>query len=439
MSLKKRFFIAFFITILVPVVLMTAMVTGAALFQSGMLKERYGIDVTHLQKSSQVLVANLVLTMVVILIITALILSFWLYSGISSPLTSLTRATKNIRDGNMDFELTPEGNVTEIRGLFESFEEMRVKLKEANEEKVEFDRQSRELISNISHDLRTPITTIRGYCEGIMDGVADTPEKLERYIRTIYTKTTEMDHLINELSFYTKISTNRIPYNFGRVDVREFYGDAAGDIRDDLESKGVTFSYKNDVPEGTEVIADVEQITRVLNNIIGNAVKYTDKEEKRIDLSVELVGDEVRTAVTDNGKGIAAKDLASIFDRFYRTDSSRNSAEGGSGIGLSIVKKVVEDHGGRVWATSKEGEGSTFYFALRVYRERTVSENDTSDTTGTRKRSGSGRKMAGRRSAGGKTADRRSAGRRIGREEKRPKQQAPNGKKPAEGQGREDV
>ena len=399
MTLKKRFFIAFFITILVPVVLMTVMMVGAALFQAGMLRERYGIDVTHLQKSSQALVGNFLLTMVVILAITGLILSFWLYSGISTPLMSLTRATKNIRDGNMDFELTPEGNVTEIRDLFDSFEEMRVKLKEANEEKMEFDRQSRELISNISHDLRTPITTIRGYCEGIMDGVADTPEKIERYIRTIYTKTAEMDHLINELSFYTKISTNRIPYNFDRVDVREFYGDAAGDIRDDLESKGVIFSYENDVPDGTEVIADVEQITRVLNNIIGNAVKYTDKEEKRIDLQVALVGDEVRTAVADNGKGIAAKDLASVFDRFYRTDSSRNSSEGGSGIGLSIVKKVVEDHGGRVWATSQEGEGSTFYFALRVYHERRISENDTVGKDGTRKDGGTGRRTAVRRSS----------------------------------------
>lgn len=397
MTLKKRFFIAFYITILVPVVLMTAMMAWAALFQAGTLRERYGIDVVHLQKSSQILVANVMLRMVVILAITALILSIWLFSGISKPLMSLTRATKNIRDGNMDFELTPEGNVAEIRDLFESFEEMRVKLKEANEEKVEFDRQSRELISNISHDLRTPITTIRGYCEGIMDGVADTPEKLERYIRTIYTKTEEMDHLINELSFYTKISTNRIPYNFDRVDVREFYGDAAGDIRDDLEAKGVLFSYENDVPEGTEVIADVEQITRVLNNIIGNAVKYTDKDEKRISLSVSQVGGEVRTSVTDNGKGIAAKDLANIFDRFYRTDSSRNSSEGGSGIGLSIVKKVVEDHGGRVWATSKEGEGSTFNFALRVYQERNVSENEAAVNDGARKDGSAGKKTAARK------------------------------------------
>ena len=379
MSLKKRLFVAFFITILVPVVLTTVMMVGAAVFQAGMLKERYGIDVTHLQPPARALILNLVGSMLLILVITAVILSFWLYSGISTPILKLTRATKNIRDGNLDFELTPEGNVTEIRELFDSFEEMRVKLKEANEDKAEFDRQSRELISNISHDLRTPITTIRGYCEGIMDGVADTPEKLERYIRTIYTKTTEMDHLINELSFYTKISTNRIPYNFDRVDVEEFYGSAAEDLRDDLVSKGVIFSYENEVPAGTEVIADVEQLTRVLNNLIGNAVKYTDKEEKRIGLSVTLVGDEVRTAVSDNGKGIAARDIGSIFDRFYRTDSSRNSAEGGSGIGLSIVKKVVEDHGGRVWVTSTEGEGSTFYYALRVYRESSAPENERKD------------------------------------------------------------
>jgi signal transduction histidine kinase len=107
----------------------------------------------------------------------------------------------------------------------------------------------------------------------------------------------------------------------------------------------------------------------VLHNIISNAVKYTDKEEKRIDMRASVLGDEVQVYVTDNGKGIAAKDLANVFDRFYRADSSRSSSEGGSGIGLSIVKKIVEDHGGRVWVSSKEGEGTTMAFALRKYEE----------------------------------------------------------------------
>ena len=367
MKLKRKLFTAFFIIILVPVVLTIVFLIGTVFLQADVLRTKYGIDVRHMDASNRSIMINIMFSMIVILVITAVILSVWLYRSINSPLMSLTRATKEIRDGNLEFELTPEGDVEEIRELFESFEQMRIRLKQANEVKVEFDRQNRELISNISHDLRTPLSAVRGYCEGIMDGVADSPEKMDRYIRTIYNKTNEMDLLINELSFYSRITTNRIPYAFDKVDVRVFFDDAADEIRDDMRSKGIAFSYENDVEPGVIIIADAEQLTRVLHNIINNSVKYMDKEEKKIHLRVTLCGDEIQVSLTDNGKGIAAKDLANIFDRFYRTDSSRHSEAGGSGIGLSIVKKIVEDHGGRVWVSSKEGEGTTMSFAVRKW------------------------------------------------------------------------
>ena len=296
---------------------------------------------------------------------TGVILSVWIYQGVSTPLYKLTRATKSIRDGNLDFEVPPEG-VEEIRELCEDFEEMRIQLKQANEEKLE----NRELISNISHDLRTPITAVKGYVEGIMDGVADTPEKMDRYIRTIYNKTNEMDRLINELTFYSKINTNRIPYNFNKVNVQSFFGDAAEALENELTSKGIAFSYDNAVGSDVTIIADVEQLGRVINNIVGNSVKYMDKDEKKIDLRVRDTGDEVEIVIADNGKGIASRDLGKIFDRFYRADSSRSASQGGSGIGLSIVKKILEDHGGRVWAASQEGEGTEMHFVMRKYQEQ---------------------------------------------------------------------
>lgn len=369
MRLKTQLFRIFFIIVLFPAVL-----TGAALaitlsLQAGRIGNLYGIDLSSLAAYDRTVVVITLFFLVIVLLITAFLLSAWLYRGIATPISNLTGAMKNVRDGNLDFELKPEGNVLEIRELYSAFDEMKRNLKEANEEKIAFDRENRELISNISHDLKTPITAVKGYVEGIMDGVADTPEKMERYIRTIYNKTNDMDHLINELSFYSKISTNRIPYAFDKVNVRHFFDDAADEIRDDLHAKGVVFSYSNTVPDDTTVIADVEQITRVLNNLIGNAVKYNDKDIRRIHLQVDLRGDEVTAGVADNGKGIAARDLAYVFERFYRTDASRSSGTGGSGIGLSIVKKIVEDHGGRVWASSRDGEGTTMYFALRRYTE----------------------------------------------------------------------
>jgi signal transduction histidine kinase len=234
------------------------------------------------------------------------------------------------------------------------------------------DKENKELISNISHDLKTPITAVKGYVEGIMDGVADTPEKMDRYVRTIYNKTNEMDHLINELTFYSKIDTNRIPYTFSKLNVEDYFSDCAEEVGLELETRGIQLCYANYVDKDVLVIADGEQIRRVIHNIISNAIKYMDKQNGMkgiIQIRVKDVGDFVQVEIEDNGKGIAAKDLPYIFDRFYRTDVSRNSSKGGSGIGLSIVRKILEDHGGKVWATSREGIGTIMYFVLRKYQE----------------------------------------------------------------------
>ena len=385
MKLKNRIFLSFFIIVLVPIVLLLIIGAGVLLFQGRRLKVEFGIDITDLSPQVKGLILDTIVSMLIVLSITAIVLSLWLYNGISGPIYHLKDATRNIRDGNLEFELKAEG-AKEVRELCEDFEDMRKQLLQANEEcedfedmrkqllqaneeKLEVDRQNRELISNISHDLKTPITAVKGYVEGIMDGVADTPEKMDRYIRTIYNKSIEMDGLINELTFYSKINTNRIPYTFSKVNVREFFGDASEDLLVELAAKNVAFSYENDVASDVLVIADVEQIRRVLNNIIGNSVKYMDKDIKTIHMKVRDAGDEIETSIRDNGKGISAKDIGNIFDRFYRADSSRNSGTGGSGIGLSIVKKIMEDHGGRVWAESREGEGTTMYFSLRKYQE----------------------------------------------------------------------
>ena len=313
---------------------------------------------------------------ILILVFTSFALSFWIYRGVVSPLEQLKKATQNIKEGNLDF--TVEGSsVKEINDLCEDFEEMRIRLKENAEEKVEFDKENKELISNISHDLKTPITAVKGYVEGIMDGVANTPEKMDKYIRTIYNKANEMDRLINELTFYSKIDTNRIPYTFAKIPIADYFEDCVEELSLDLEAQGVDLTYFNYLQDAPIVIADAEQLKRVINNIVSNSIKYMDKPHKVINIRLRDVGDFVQVEIEDNGKGIANKDLVKIFDRFYRTDASRNSTRGGSGIGLSIVKKILEDHGGKVWATSKEGVGTTMYFVLRKYQEVPINEQDT--------------------------------------------------------------
>ena len=208
-----------------------------------------------------------------------------------------------------------------------------------------------------------------------MDGVADTPEKMNKYIKTIYNKANDMDRLINELTIYSGIDSNRIPYNFHRINVADYFQDCLEEVGFELESSNITLNYSNLVSPDTMVIADPEQMKRVINNIISNSMKYLDKPQGLLEIRILDEVDSIRIEIEDNGKGIAARDLPRIFERFYRTDASRNSTKGGSGIGLSIVKKIVEDHGGYIWATSKEGEGTCMHIVLRKYQETEDNKN----------------------------------------------------------------
>ena len=376
MKLKTRIVIGFGMSILVPLLLFSATLYGLShtkLAQQAKNSTEVVYDISvgesaNSQTQVRLIAKDVLFTATVILVFTALSIGLWIYRSIATPLVKLKKATQNIKEGNLDFVLEVEGD-DEFSELCRDFEEMRKRLKESAEEKVLMDKENKELISNISHDLKTPITAVKGYVEGIMDGVADTPEKMDRYVKTIYNKTNEMDHLINELTFYSKIDTNRIPYTFSKLNVEDYFSDCAEEVGLELETRGIELVYANYVESGVQVIADGEQIRRVIHNIISNAIKYMDKPKGIIQIRVKDVGDFIQVEIEDNGKGIAAKDLPSIFDRFYRTDVSRNSSKGGSGIGLSIVKKILEDHGGKVWATSRLGIGTIMYFVLRKYQE----------------------------------------------------------------------
>ena len=222
---------------------------------------------------------EMLVSVILIMAMTCSFLMAWIYRSILTPIETLKKATRNIRDGNLDFEVEI-GDDDEIGELCADFEEMRIRLKESTEEKVVFDSQNKELISNISHDLKTPITAVKGYVEGLLDGVADTPEKQKKYLRTIYNKANDMDRLINELTFYSKIDTNRIPYTFNKINVKEYFDDCFEDIGMEMSQQQISLSYDNKVAPDVMVIADAEQIKRVINNIVGNSVKYMDKPDK---------------------------------------------------------------------------------------------------------------------------------------------------------------
>ena len=305
-----------------------------------------------------------------VLILTSTFLSWFMYREFVGPIRELKAGAERIKEGNLDNDVVINSGGEEIRELCNAFNEMRAELKDSIDARIVYEKQNRDLISNISHDLKTPITAIKGYVEGIMDGVADTPEKMDRYIKTVYNKANDMDRLINELTTYSGIDSNKIPYHFHVLNIADYFQDCVEEVGLDLEQKDIQLNYTNLAPADTCIVADPEQLKKVINNIISNSVKYMGHDKGIIDIRILDEGESVRIEIEDNGKGIAAKDIGNIFERFYRTDSSRNSLQGGSGIGLSIVKKIIEDHGGYVWATSKEGEGTCMHFVIRKYTDK---------------------------------------------------------------------
>ena len=367
MKLTAKMIILFLIIIFVPTIAAVMVFLGFGYHEN--------IDIFHELSKEGIMIGEMVgrsflkhftVIMIAVLIVTSVIITSWIKKDIYNPLQEINLAMQNIADGNFDYHLT-ESRDDEIGQLFGNYEQMRLRLKENAEEKAENEKKQKELVSNISHDLKTPITSIKGYVEGIMDGVANTPEKMDKYIKTIYNKANDMDRLINELTTYSGIDSNKIPYHFHILNVSDYFSDCIEEIGLDLESKNIHLNYTNLAPSDTCVVADPEQFKKVINNIVSNSVKYMGHDNGVISITIHDDNESVKIEIEDNGKGIASKDIGNIFERFYRTDASRNSLQGGSGIGLSIVKKIVEDHGGYVWATSKEGEGTCMHFVLRKY------------------------------------------------------------------------
>ena len=290
------------------------------------------------------------------------LLSYFVSRSVIKPILILKDATGRIKEGDLHFQI-PVTSHDEIGQLNQAFEEMRQKLKESIEVQAQYEENRKELISNISHDLKTPITSIIGYVEGIKDGVANTPEKMDKYLTTIHTKAKHMDTLIDELFLFSKLDLNRVPFQFETIELNVFMQELLEEMQMDLSEEGIEVHLQlHSSP--LYVTADCEKINRVISNLIHNSVKYMDKEEKKITVTVLSDNDTVIVKVMDNGSGIEADTLPYIFERFYRAEQSRNSNTGGSGLGLAIAKQIIEEHGGNIWVESELGKGTSIFFSL---------------------------------------------------------------------------
>ncbi|EFM10730.1 integral membrane sensor signal transduction histidine kinase [Paenibacillus curdlanolyticus YK9] len=324
----------------------------------------------------------LVLVLLAIMLLTGLLLYRNVTKTIIRPLDVLRRSAEQIKEGDLQFKLEPQSR-DEIGQLSLTFEQMRQKLNESIQLQLQYEDNRKQLISNISHDLKTPITTIKGYVEGIRDGLADSPEKLDKYVGTIYAKVTDMGRLVDELLLYSKLDLRREPYSFERVDLAAFIEDAVEESGFELEEQGIRVTLEGERLQDTDVMADRQKLRRVLGNLIQNSVKFMDKPDRSITLRLREEGRATLVVeVTDNGAGIADEALPHIFERFYRAEASRNSRTGGSGLGLAIAKQIIEGHGGTIEAESQLGAGTTMRIRLRKADVGAVASGATQRETG---------------------------------------------------------
>jgi signal transduction histidine kinase len=292
---------------------------------------------------------------VVAIIITNGLLVILMLKSIMEPMTILQTATHELRDGNLDYKV-PYSSKNEIGQVCADFEEMRQRLKESVEQQQKYEENRMQLIAGISHDLGTPLTTIKGYASGILDGIADTDEKKMRYVGVIYDTAQGMDTLVSELSMLSKLSLDKVPFYFEKIKAKDFFEEYTAYAADTLGEAGIEFIYNFECDEDREINIDPAQFRRVLNNLIDNSRKYGAEDgTAKIMLSVRN-GENGHTEISieDNGQGVPADERDKIFETFYRGDKARTGHKNGSGLGLAITKQITDRHGASIRADESE-------------------------------------------------------------------------------------
>lgn len=371
MSIKNKFFVSGIMMIIVPILVI--FLTGIGFFTWFFIARPECANLLFIDRhfDQEMIISDplffrvvclwAVVSVVVIMISSIFIISF--QTGILlKSLSDLKNCADNIKTGNLDFEVMTSP-YEEINKVCIAFEEMRKRLKEMNLIQLEYEKERNMLIANVSHDLRTPITSIKGYVEGIMDGIAATPEKREEYLHTIYLKAETLEALVKSMNEFSAYEMQRVRYNFQFMDIVPVLSSFMEGYRLDLEAEGMLLH--SQIPQKELIVMlDEEKFCRVLANIVGNAVKYRKSGESVLEVTLEEWNDGVCVVISDDGKGISGQDIPKVFESHFRADPSRNSQIQGHGLGLSIAKQIVEAHKGKIWLRSEQDVGTTIYIYL---------------------------------------------------------------------------
>lgn len=290
----------------------------------------------------------------IIIALTNTIVSIKLSKKITEPLDLLNYGAEQIKNGNLDFEIHYDSK-DELGRAIANFDEMRARLHQSIQSQLEYEEERKEIVAGISHDLRTPLTTIKGYIKGLIDGIANTPEKQQQYHHIIFNKACQMDALVDNLFLFSKLDTGHLPFYFDKVDCNEYMDKLADYLKSDFETKGLKIFYENNCPANTLLRIDSDQMRRVFVNILENSAKYKMKKLGNVNLDVSINGAYVDIEISDDGDGVPEEIIPNLFKSFYRGDESRTNSNGSSGLGLSIADRIIKAHNGTISAQNKNG------------------------------------------------------------------------------------
>lgn len=318
-------------------------------------------ELQHFKKSAS---NRFFMIVVIFLIIMSLPIYLVIQKDVVKPLRELEKGAIRISEGNLDVPIQTKKR-NEVGKVIETFDLMRIELKKSIERQIQYEENRKELITSISHDLKTPMTSIKGYVEGIIDGVANSDEKREKYLKVIHQKSLDMDKLIDDLFLFSKLDLNRVPFDKQEVNMKNYMQDVVDELSYEYrEQLDIRYEYLNQSESSSVISIDAMQLKRVFTNIIVNSIKYNDKHRKWS--KVRLVNNDKSISIyfEDNGNGMDNEHATKVFDRFYRIDQSRNTGKGGSGLGLSIAKQIIEQHQGTINASSRLNDGTTIIIEL---------------------------------------------------------------------------
>ena len=278
---------------------------------------------------------------------------------VMEPVELLVAGAERIKNRNLNEKIIYHGE-TEFEHVCETFNDMQQTILDDQEQRAKTERARTDMVTGISHDLRTPLTSIQGYIKGVLDGVADTDEKKRMYLKTAYESTEEMNVLLTKLFEFSRIESGQMPFRMVNVDLGEYTAAYTAQKETAADPEALKIRLHMEKPYFTEISLDVEQMRRVFDNLLENSMKYAGVTPVQIDVSIAETEDEVILTWKDNGKGVPQEKLGRIFERFYRCDEARQ--EKGSGVGLYVVKYIMERHRGSVQAENENGLKLSLHF-----------------------------------------------------------------------------